>query len=167
MAATQSVAQVHISAVTASQAIRMNKKEDGPSQDDNAIRPRAGGFWNRACGCDRHLDHDATSAAVNALIGAVQSYEDPGRPILPHESIIERNHNVMAFIVNNDDRKGDRTLRITADEVQRAFEHITNNCGLFVAGTTGAENTFAIGYMLDSDGEDLVNSMWRSEADKC
>ncbi|KAH7018569.1 uncharacterized protein B0I36DRAFT_354833 [Microdochium trichocladiopsis] len=130
---------------------------DLPAASAHPLERKIGGFWNRACGCDRHPDEDATARVVNALIGDVQRYDDPGRKLLPHESIIKRDSGVIVFVVNNDERYGDRSHTIDADELRPASDHISDHCQRFVTGTTGAENAFAIGYMLESNEGGLLN----------
>ncbi|KAK3082330.1 hypothetical protein LTS18_004242 [Coniosporium uncinatum] len=118
------------------------------------------GWGHTYCGCGIELSHDDTDAAVADLKAQLgdRSYINPG------EAYYSVRGGVVAFVCNDD---GNAPLKAWTDVVTQAAQQVTDSCGLYIAGSTGANFEFSIGYMQNSDGLDFCGSALSSGAGSC
>lgn len=113
------------------------------------------------CGCDYDLSESDTDAAVGdlktQLVNEKQWVDPSGSRYSVHGEVV-------AFVCNED---GNAPLKTWPDIVMRAAEQISNACGKYVAGSTGGDFEFAIGYMKYKEGFDFCGDALRSPVGSC
>ena len=130
-----------------------------PSTSPNHLAKRA--FGQTHCGCGIKVNAKDTDAAVADLKSQLGKN---GHRINPAMSYYSVRGGVVAFVCNLD---GNAVLKAWVDIITQAAEQITGACGKYVAGSTGAQYNFAIGYMNNAKGLDFCGKALGAPAESC
>jgi hypothetical protein len=118
-------------------------------------------FGQTHCGCGIKLNTGDTDAAVADLKNQLS---DKGHWISPSLSYYSIHGSVIAFVCNED---ANSVLKAWTDIVTQAAGQITRACGQYVAGSTGANYDFSIGYMQNGNGVDFCGNALSAPAKSC
>jgi hypothetical protein len=122
------------------------------------------GWGHTHCGCGTQLTHNNTDAAVinlkSRLVGKAQW-------VNPDSSIYSIRGDVVAFVCNKD---GNAPLKAWKNIVDQATKQVSEKCGNYVVGSTGAPYEFSIGYMKyvnNKDGTNFCGDSLKPPKDSC
>jgi hypothetical protein len=125
---------------------------------DGKLSKRSGYSY---CGCGFTLDHGNTDDALADLRGQM----GPGGKIIDAGQVVYSvRGSVVVFACN---RNGNAGLKIWNYNVQDSASQITNDCGSYIAGSTGGTYSYAIGYMRYTTGLDICGNALTSPSNHC